>query len=103
MKKFGILLIVLIGFTTFSYAQTSATTNASATIVGTLALTKTTDLQFGNLSSPVGASTVRIAADPSSTTTPAGGIALLGGVARTAATYHVTGTATATKTNPLAI
>jgi len=96
MKKFGILFIVLVGMATASFAQTTATTNASATIVGTLTLTKTADLQFGNLSSPVGASTVTIAADASSTTTPAGGIALLGGVSRTAATYHVTGTATAT-------
>jgi hypothetical protein len=96
MKKFGILFIVLVGMATASFAQTTATTNAAATIVGTLTLTKTGDLQFGNLSSPAGASTVTIAADAGSTTTPAGGIALLGGVARTAATYHVTGTATAT-------
>jgi hypothetical protein len=97
MKKLGILLIALVGFTTVSFAQPlSATTNASATIVGTLTIANAGDMTFGNMTSPVGASTVTL--DAASVATPLGGVALLGGITPAAAKYHVTGTATATYT-----
>lgn len=51
----------------YTYAQETQAVNSSATIKGTISLTKNADLSFGNLTSPTGATTVTV--DPNSTNT----------------------------------
>jgi hypothetical protein len=87
-KLFAIATIVL-GFATTSFAQATATASSSATIVAPITLTKTVDMNFGNVA-VIGAGTV--------TLSPGGLRALSGGVTLpvaagtvTAATFTVGG------------
>lgn len=96
ISKFFALAIVMVAFTANTFAQVNAPTTASATIVAPIAITKLTDMNFGNVYvSATLAGTVILA--PAGTRTVTGG-AGLPGVAGTvsAATFTVTGTAGAT-------
>jgi len=98
MKKILAFSIIMIAFTVGAFAQSSDTeqTTATATIVGPLALTKVTDMNFGIIASSTTAGTVVLATDNSRTTT--GGVALVPSAATTAATFTVAGEASRTFT-----
>jgi hypothetical protein len=96
ISKFFALAVVMIAITANTFAQVSAPTTASATIVAPIAIIKNTDMNFGNVYvSATVAGTVVLA--PAGTRSVTGG-AGLPGVAGTvsAATFVVTGTAGAT-------
>ncbi len=96
MKKLGILFIVLVGLTTVSFGQTGANTNAnaSATIVGSLTITKTVDMKFGQMTSPAGTADVVLTAAGAISST--GALTLITGSPVSAAEYDVAGTEGAT-------
>ena len=96
MKKvtFTSLAIVIALFTTgTAFAATSATANATANIVTAISITKSVDLQFGNIVSSVGASTVILSTAGVRTGTA---IMSTGGTGATAASFAVTGDAGST-------
>jgi hypothetical protein len=91
LKKvsFTTLAIVIALFATgTAFAATSATANATANIVSSISISKSVDLQFGNVVSSVGASTVIL-----STAGVRTGTAILGngGTGATAASFAVSG------------
>ena len=49
MKKLLALFVVVLGFSAASFAQVTATATASAAIVSPIAITKTIDMNFGNV------------------------------------------------------
>ena len=81
MKKLLALFVIVLGFTAVSFGQATATASASGTIVSAMTLTKTGDLNFGNIASTTGG-TVTVA--------PSGGATYGTG----AAVYAVPGTIT---------
>jgi hypothetical protein len=90
------LTIALVTLTATTFAQVSATANASATVITPIAISKTVDMNFGNIAvSPTVAGTVVLA--PAGTRTKNGGVtlpAVTGTVA--AASFTVTGLGTST-------
>lgn len=99
MKRLSILVSLVALFTIASLsvsAQVSATASTSATIITPIAITKTTDMNFGNVAvSPTVAGTVVLA--PNSGRTKTGGVTLpviTGTVS--AAQFNVTGLAGST-------
>lgn len=96
MKKLIILFVAVAGFAVTSKAQVTATASSSATIITPIAISKTADLNFGNIAvSPTVPGTVALAT--SGTRTPTGGVtlpAVTGTV--TAASFTVTGSGTST-------
>lgn len=88
--KFYPLLFILLGFTTVSLAQTSstATANASATIITPLTIENNRELNFGNImaSSTSGRATV----DPNGTRTASGGISFLASMPGTVSSAQFT-------------
>jgi hypothetical protein len=99
MKKLSILISLVALFSIASVtvnAQVSATATTSATIITPIAITKTTDMNFGNVAvSPTVAGTVQLATTSART---AGGGATLPAVTGTvsAAKFNVTGLAGST-------
>ncbi len=99
MKKLSILISLVALFSIASVtvnAQVSATASTSATIITPIAITKTTDMNFGNVAvSPTLAGTVQLATTSART---AGGGATLPAVTGTvsAAKFNVTGLAGST-------
>jgi hypothetical protein len=92
ITKLFAIAIAVIGFTSTSFAQTSATATASGTIISPIAIAKNIDMNFGDLAVDATAGTVVLATDGSRTRT--GGVTLpviTGTVA--AAEFTVTGTA----------
>jgi len=91
MKKILAISIVLFAFTAATFAQATATSNASATIVGPIGIANTTAMNFGNVAvSATVPGTVVL--DPAGLRTPTGGVTLpatAGTVA--AAVFNVTG------------
>ncbi|MCX6250473.1 MAG: DUF4402 domain-containing protein [Bacteroidetes bacterium] len=84
--------LVVLGFSVNSFAQVSATSSASGTIVSPIAITKTVDMNFGNVAVSSSPGTVILA--PSGTRTPGGGVTLPATVGTvSAATFTVTGVA----------
>jgi hypothetical protein len=84
------LAIIALGFSTASFAQVSATANASGTIVTPIAITKTVDLNFGNIAVSATGGTVILA--PAGTRTITGGVTLPANTGTvTAAEFNVTG------------
>jgi hypothetical protein len=86
------LVLFLTGISVSTFAQVSATASASATIVTPIAISKTVDMNFGNVAVSTTAGTVIM--------TPAGIRTLTGGVTLpattgtvTAASFNVTGAA----------
>lgn len=96
MKKLALLLVVLAGYTVTTFAQVSASASSTAAVITPIAISKTTDLNFGTLAvSPTVAGTLVM--------TPAGSRSITGGVTLpavtgtvTAAVFHVTGLGTST-------
>lgn len=89
MKKL-FLLFLMAGFAAGAYAQATASAAASATIVTPIAITKTVDMNFGNVATDGTAGTVVL--DPAGSRTQTGGVTLpatAGTVA--AASFDVTG------------
>jgi len=95
MTKFFGLVLVMLAFSAATFAQVSATATATATIITPIAITKTTDMNFGNIA--VNASLGTVVLTPTSTRTVTGGCtlpAVTGTV--TAAAFTVTGQGTST-------
>jgi hypothetical protein len=94
--KIFALTLALVTITISTFAQVSATATTSATIITPIAITKTVDMNFGNIAvSPTIAGTVVLA--PAGTRTKTGGVtlpAVNGTVA--AASFNVTGLGTST-------
>ncbi len=91
MKKQVAIAIVLCVMAKASFAQVSATATATATIVTPIAITKTADMNFGNVAVSTTAGTVELT--PAGARTATGGVTLpaaAGTVA--AASFDVTGT-----------
>jgi len=93
MKKLLALAVVILGFTAVSFGQVSDIATASATIVGPIAITKTADLNFGNLAVNTNAGTAVITADAAQTVSTTGGVTKVAGVPPTNAQFTVTGVA----------
>jgi len=99
MKKITILIAILlvVGFSTNAFAQATATASTTATIVTPIGISKTVDMNFGNVATNGAVGTVVL--------TPAGTRTLTGGVtlpaasgSPTAASFAVTGSGTYTYT-----
>jgi len=94
MKNLLALAIIILGFSAVSFAQVSATATATTTIITPIAITKSVDMNFGNVASSVTAGTVVLPAAITPTRTITGGVTLpatAGTVA--AAKFTVTGLA----------
>jgi hypothetical protein len=101
MKNFGKVILgaaIVLGFSNSSFAQSTATASASATIITPISITKTIDLNFGNIAvSATTGGTVILDAAGTRTTGGAGGVTLpatTGTVA--AASFDVAGAASFT-------
>lgn len=68
------VLIAMVGFSAASYAQVSATATATSTIVTPLSITKTADMNFGNVAVNDDDGTVVLS--PAGGRTPSGGVSL---------------------------
>lgn len=97
MKKILLFSALLIAFTAGTFAQSTDTeqTTATATIVGPLALTKVTDMDFGTIATTGTAGTVVLGTDNSRT---AVGPSLVPPAAGVAASFTVAGEANRTFT-----
>jgi hypothetical protein len=92
MKKLISFAILMFAFTAATFAQVSATASATATIVAPIAITKTVDMNFGNVAASVAAGTVVLT--PAGTRSATGGVTLPATVGTvSAASFTVTGTA----------
>ncbi|MCF8457936.1 MAG: DUF4402 domain-containing protein [Bacteroidales bacterium] len=96
LSKISALGIVMILFATSSFAQVTASASSSATVLTPIAITKTVDMNFGNLA--VNATSGTIVLTPASSRTNTGGVTFLNGNngTVTAASFTVTGLADAT-------
>jgi hypothetical protein len=82
--------LLVLGFSSQSFAQATASADAYATIVAPLTISKVTDLHFGNLAvqSFLGGT---VTLDPAGSRNPAFGVSLASGGTVSAATFTVTG------------
>lgn len=88
--KFLAILVLGLAFSAATYAQASATANASATIVGPIAISRTAHMNFGNVAVSTAAGTVVLA--PAGTRSTTGGVTLPATTGTvSAATFTVTG------------
>jgi hypothetical protein len=95
ITKFFAIALVILGFTATTFAQSTASANASAKILAGITLTKTVDLNFGTMTVPTAPTTVTIS--PLGVLTDGGNITLLSQVPIAAvASYDVTGDNNAT-------
>ena len=96
LSKLSALAIVMIIFATSTFAQVTASASASAQILTPIAITKTVDMNFGNLA--VNATSGTIVLTPASSRSNTGGVTFLNGNngTVTAASFTVTGLADAT-------
>jgi hypothetical protein len=96
LSKFVPLVIAMLLATGSAFAQVTASATASATILEPIAISKTVDMNFGNLA--VNASAGTIVLTPESARTATGGVTFLPTNAGTitAASFTVTGLADAT-------
>jgi len=96
MKKLFFSTVMVLGITTASFSQETASADASATIVTPIAITKTVDMSFGNISVQ-SATAGTVVMDPAGSRTPTAGCtlpAVTGTV--TAASFDITGEGTYT-------
>jgi len=49
MKKLSVTAIIILGFLSTTFGQVSGTATASATIITPIAISKTVDMNFGNV------------------------------------------------------
>ena len=99
MKKLTILvaLLLVVGFSTNVFAQVTATASTTATIVTPIGITKTVDMNFGNVATNGAVGTVVLT--PAGTRTSTGGVTLpAASGSPTAASFAVTGSGTYTYT-----
>jgi len=94
--RFIAIVALMLSFTKVTYSQVTATATASATIVTPLAITKTADMNFGNLAVNTNPGTVVLTAAASPTRTSTGGVTLMGGGTISAATFNISGLTGAT-------
>jgi len=94
--RFIAIVALMLSFTKVTYSQVTATATASATIVTPLAITKTADMNFGNLAVNTNPGTVVLTAAASPTRKPTGGVTLMGGGTISAATFNISGLTGAT-------
>jgi hypothetical protein len=90
MIKFFAISIVLFSLTAGTFAQVTATANASAVIITPITITRTAHLDFGSIA--VNASLGTVVITTAGVRSVTGGVTMIGG-APTAATFHITGTA----------
>src|ERR1035437_6262814 len=92
MKKLIVIAAVVLGFTTTSFAQLSATANASANMVSALNVAKVAnaDMNFGTIYTPSAASTLVLTAAASAVLTPSTGLQILSTTGGSAAHFIVT-------------
>ena len=96
MKKVLVLAIVVLGFAASSFAQVTATASTTATIITPIAITKTVDMNFGNIAvSPTIAGTVVLPTTGARTLTGGVTLPVVTGTV-TAASFNVTGEGTST-------
>ena len=90
MKKLFVISVVLLGFLSTTFGQVSGTATASATIITPIAISKTMDMNFGNVAVSAVAGTVVLS--PASGRTKTGGVTLpiISGTI-SAASFNVTG------------
>lgn len=88
--------VVLLLFSATTFAQVSATADASATILTPIEITNASDMNFGNMA--VNATPGTVVLTPAGTRTPSGGVTFLAANPGTvtAASFTVTGLANAT-------
>ncbi len=92
MKKLILLiaLLMVVGLSTNAFAQASATATATATIVTPIGISKTVDMNFGNVATNGTVGTVVLT--PASSRTSTGGVTLPATAGTvTAASFNVTG------------
>ncbi|WP_026898964.1 DUF4402 domain-containing protein [Daejeonella oryzae] len=87
MKKIYLLALAVLGFSANSFAQATATASSSATIISPIAITKTADLNFGQIFTNPAAGTVVL--DVAGVRTAS--VHTLFGSAQTRAQFDVTG------------
>ena len=96
MKKVLVLAIVVLGFAASSFAQVTATASTTATIITPIAITKTVDMNFGNIAvSPTLGGTVVLPTAGSRTLTGGVTLPVVTGTV-TAASFTVTGEGSST-------
>jgi hypothetical protein len=92
LTKIFCISVILLGFSAASFAQVTESALASATIVAPIAISKTVDMNFGNVASSAGAGTVVLTPAGTRSVTP--GVTLPATIGTvTAASFTVTGTA----------
>jgi hypothetical protein len=89
MKRIIVFSIAIVAFTAATFAQVSATANATATIITPLAITRTAQMDFGSLFVSTTPGTVVI--NPVTSTRSATGGCTLVGATVSPATFTVTG------------
>jgi len=94
-SKFFAFAIAMVALTVSSYGQVSATASASATIITPITITKTTDMNFGNVAVNATAGTVVLATDNSRSVTGGCTLPATAGTV-TAAVFDITGVPSAT-------
>jgi hypothetical protein len=96
MNKFFAASLVALAFTSVSNAQSTATATATATVITPIAISKNTDMNFGNVAvQAANAGTVVLAPDGTRTRTAGVTLPAVAGTV-TAATFTVTGSGTST-------
>ena len=96
MKKILVLAIIVLGFAASTFAQVTATASTTATIITPIAITKTVDMNFGNIAvSPTIAGTVVLPTTGARTLTGGVTLPVVTGTV-TAAAFTVTGQGTST-------
>jgi len=101
LTKFLFLPIVMFAFTVSTFAQVSETATATATIVSPILITKSLDMNFGNVA--VGTTAGTVVMTPASARSATGGVTLPATIGTvSAATFNVTGTAGYTYTIAIA-
>jgi len=89
MKNINALIqILLLCFSSMSFAQATATFNASVTIIQPIGITTTSDLKFANIDAKNGG---EVTLSPNSTRTTSGEVELSDGGAVSAASFEITG------------
>jgi len=74
-----------------SYADNTATATATGKVILPIAVSKSTDLNFGNFAAGATGGTVDLTAVASTTRSKTGSVTLASGVTPTSAVFHVTG------------
>ncbi|WP_034925414.1 DUF4402 domain-containing protein [Gillisia sp. CAL575] len=84
----ALILILLLCFSSMSFAQATATFNASVTIIQPIGITTTSDLKFANIDAKNGG---EVTLSPNSTRSTAGEVLLSDGGTVSAASFEITG------------